>query len=94
MTQNGDTLTVIGTGFAAQTVINFFNLKSGHVVNLGGLKPDGSSRIALTLVNSHQFTCAVPTGAIPGPAYIQAINPPFVPFTSSGNAPGGGFTLK
>ncbi len=94
VTQNGDTLTVIGTGFAAQTVINFFNLKSGHVVNLGGLKPDGSSRIALTLVNSHQFTCAVPTGAIPGPAYIQAINPPFVPFTSSGNAPGGGFTLK
>jgi len=25
---------------------------------------------------------------------VQALNPPFVPFTSSGNDPGGAFTLK
>ena len=32
--------------------------------------------------------------AVAGPSYVQALNPPFVPFTSSGSGPGGAFTLK
>jgi len=36
----------------------------------------------------------VPAKAIPGPSYVQALNPPFVPFTSTGMAPGGAFKLK
>ncbi len=64
------------------------------MVNLGGLKPDGSPRIALALVNSTRFTFTVPAGVIAGPAFVQALNPPFVPFTSSGNDPCGAFALK
>jgi hypothetical protein len=94
VTQNGATLRIDGSGFATGTVINFFNAQGGRVVNLGGLKPDGTPLLPLSLVSSTQFTCAVPSGAMPGPSYIQAINPPFVPFASSGNTPGGAFILK
>ena len=75
-------------------MINFFNKQGANVLNLGGLKHGGVPKIPLTFVNQHQFTFATPGGAKPGAAYVQALNPPFVPFTSSGNAPGGAFTLK
>jgi hypothetical protein len=48
----------------------------------------------LTFIGPTRFSFAVPAGAIPGAAYIQAINPPFVPFSSSGNDPGGAFALE
>jgi len=92
--QAGNTVTVNGTGFSALTVINFFNAQSSGVVNLGGLGAGGAPKIPLTLVNSDKFTFTKPAGAVPGAAYVQALNPPFVPYTSSGNAPGGAFTLK
>ena len=95
MTQTGSTLTVNGTGFSTLTVINLFNLQVGGVVkNLGGLDASGKSKIPLTIVNSNQFTFTKPAGAVPGASYVQAINPPFVPYTSSGSDPGGSFTLK
>jgi hypothetical protein len=93
VTQSGSTLTVTGTGFAPDTVINFFNSQTSGLVNFGGLGSDGKPRLALSLNNSTEFTCIVPSGAKPGPSYVQVLNPPFVPFTSSGNAPGGAFTL-
>ncbi len=83
-----------GTGFSTLTVINFFNAQGASAVNLGGLKSDGTARIPITLINSTRFSFAVPKGAIPGPAYVQALNPPFLAFTSSGNDPCGVFTLK
>ncbi len=92
--QVGSTITVNGNGFSALTVVNFFNKQGAGVVNLGGLKTGGAAKIPLTLVNQNQFTFAKPGGAAPGASYVQALNPPFVPFTSSGNAPGGAFTLK
>ena len=45
-------------------------------------------------MNETKFTFTKPAGAMAGPSYVQALNPPFVPFTSSGNGPGGAFTLK
>jgi hypothetical protein len=87
-------ITVDGTGFSTLTVVNFFNAQPGGVVNLGGLKTDGTPRIPLTLVNDTQFTFSVPVGAVPGSSYVEALSPPFVPFTSSGNGPGGAFTLR
>jgi hypothetical protein len=93
VTQVGSTITVIGAGFSRRTVINFFNTQPAGVMNLGGLKA-GKPKIALTLLSPGKFTFAKPAGAAPGPSYVQALNPPFVPFTSSGNAPGGAFTLK
>ncbi len=92
VTQSGATLTVDGTGFSALTVINFFNLQGAKVVNLGGIK-GGAPVIPITLVNSGRLIFTVPVNAIVGPAYVQALNPPFVPFTSSGNDPGGAFNL-
>jgi hypothetical protein len=90
--QLGTKITVTGAGFSALTVINFFNLQGAGTVKLGGLR-GGSPAIAITLAGSTQFSFAVPSSAQPGPSYVQALNPPFVPFTSSGNSPGGAFVL-
>jgi hypothetical protein len=90
--QNGSTVTVTGTGFCSATVINLFNQQGAAVVNLGGYGAGGAN-IPLTVTSSAQFSFAVPAGAVSGPAYLQAINPPFVPFSSSGGDPDGAFTL-
>ncbi len=94
VTQAGSTITVDGTGFSTLTVINFFNTQSGGVVDLGGLGADGKPKIPLTVVNANRFSFTVPAGAVPGASYVQALNPPFVPFTSSGSDAGGAFSLK
>jgi hypothetical protein len=91
--QVGGLITVNGTGFSTRTVINFFNKQGAIVVNLGGLKPGGTPKIALTFINETRFIFTKPALSVAGPAYVQAINPPFVPFTSSGG-PKGAFTLK
>ena len=92
--QTGSTITVNGTGFSTLTVINLFNVQGGGTVNLGGLGAGGKPKIPLTLISSEQFTFTRPAGAVAGAAYVQAINPPFVPYTSSGTDPGGAFTLE
>jgi hypothetical protein len=94
VTQSGSTITVRGTGFSMLTVINLFNAQGTTTVNLGGFQPNGEPRIPLTVINSTLFTFTRPAAAVPGPAYVQAFNPPFVPFSSSDNDPGGGFTIK
>ena len=94
VSQAGSTITVNGTGFSTLTVINFFNTQAGSVVNLGGLDASRKPRIVLTIIDSDQFTFTVPTGAVSGASYVQAVNPPFVPYTSSGSGPGGSFTLE
>ena len=94
VSQSGTTITVNGTAFSTRTVINFFNAQGGGAVNLGGLTSGGAPKIALGFVNSDQFTFTKPAGAMPGASYVQALNPPFVTFTSSGNGPGGALTLK
>jgi CSLREA domain-containing protein len=93
VSQNTSTITVNGAGFSTLTVINFFNTQSGVVKNLGGIA-GGKPLIALTLKSADQLTFTVPAAAQPGASYVQALNPPFVPYTSSGNDPGGAFTLK
>jgi hypothetical protein len=91
--QSGTTITVTGAGFSVLTVISFFNAQAGGVVNLGGLVNGNQSLIPLTLQSSHQFTFQIPNGAVSGPSYVQALNPPFIPFTSTGSTPNGAFTL-
>jgi hypothetical protein len=73
-------------------VLNFFNTIGGKVVNFGGIT-SGRPAIAITLISDTQIQFAVPRGAVAGAAYVQAINPPFVPFSSSGNGAGGAFRL-
>jgi len=95
VSQSGSTVTVDGNGFSTLTVINLFNTQSGGLVeNLGGIEPDGAPRIPLTIVSATRFTFVVPAGSVPDASYVQAINPPFVPYTSSGTDPGGSFVLK
>jgi uncharacterized protein (TIGR03118 family) len=93
VSQLGTTITVKGAGISKLTVINFFNAHPGGVVNLGGLKSGGAPIIPLTFVDENMFTFKVPVGAMAGASYVQALNPPFVPFSSSGNGPGGALTL-
>jgi Subtilase family len=90
--QSGSKITVNGTGFSTLTAINFFNTQNGVVKNLGGYV-DGKPAITLTLISHDQFTFEVPPGAQPGASYVQAINPPFTPYSDSGSDPGGAFTL-
>jgi hypothetical protein len=90
VSQSASSVTVDGAGFSSLTVINLFNLQAGTVVNVGGLNPDGSPKIPLAIASDRQFGFTLPTG-ISGPAFVQALNPPFIPFTSTGNDPGGAF---
>ena len=94
VSQAGSTVTVSGSGFSTLTVINLFNVQGAKSVNLGGLNPHSAPKIPLTIVNDTEFTFTVPATAVAGPAFVEAFNPPFVPFTSSGNTPAGAFTLK
>ena len=75
-------------------MINFFNLQGGAVVNLGGLNSDGTPKIPLTLVNARSLTFNLPAGAVARAAYVQVLNPPFIPFSSTGNSPAGAFELR
>jgi trypsin len=92
ITSDGATVTVSGAGFCDLTVINFFASAAGGLQNFGGL--DGNSaRIPLTVFSENEFSFTVPTGALPGAAYVTALNPPFIPFSSTADDPDGAFTL-
>ena len=56
--------------------------------------PQKAPRIPLKLLSDAQITFRRPAAAVAGPAYAQILNPTFVPYTSSGNVPGGAFTLN
>jgi sugar lactone lactonase YvrE len=91
--QSGCGITVSGSGFSSLTVINLFNEQSGKVVNLGGLGRKGPN-IPLKLAGSTQLSFGSPLGLVPGPAYVQVLNAPFLPFTSTGTSPVGLFTAS
>jgi hypothetical protein len=93
VSQSARKVTVLGSGFSTLTVINFFNMKGGKEVNFGGLNSAGKPNIPLTVISQGEFTFTLPAGATPGQAYVQALNPPFVAFTSSGNVPEGAFVV-
>jgi hypothetical protein len=63
------------------------------VANLGGFAANGSPRIPLTFVNANEFRFKVPAGAVSGAAFVEALNPPFIPFTSTGTDPDGAFDV-
>jgi outer membrane protein assembly factor BamB len=98
--QTGCSVTVNGTGFAVSgaglppfTVINLFNRQGGAAVNLGGLNAAGKAKIALNVASANHFTFSLSgVGVEPGASYVQVLNPPFVPFSSSGNTANGAFT--
>jgi hypothetical protein len=89
-------VTVTGAGFSTLTVLNLFATQksTGNVVNFGGPLPSGQPRIALTSVTPTSLTFQLPSEAAAGAAFVEALNPPFIPFTSSrSRLPGGAFTI-
>ncbi len=94
VTQNGSTVTVDGTGFSTLSVVNLFaQTAGGGVDNFGGLSAGGQARLPLNVASSTRFTFNVPTGVASGPAYIMVLNPPYIPYSSSGSDPDGAFSL-
>jgi hypothetical protein len=90
----GDELTVVGAGFSCLSVINLFNLQGGTtVVNLGGLTGGGQRVVPIQFISSTELRFTRPAGAQAGPAFVEVLNPPYIPFSSSGNAPAGGFSF-
>src|SRR5258706_3690874 len=92
----GRSVTVTGAGFSTLTVLNLFATQqgTGQVNNFGGLLPGGQPRIALTSVTATSLSFQLPAEAAAGVAFVEALNPPFIPFTSSrGRPPGGAFTI-
>jgi hypothetical protein len=94
VTQAGNTIRVTGNGFVASSILNFFNDQGcAGTLNLGGVNAAGQSNIPLTITSLTTMSFTVPSNAQKGSAYVQVVNPPFVPFTSSGSGPGGSIIL-
>ena len=92
----GRSVHVTGAGFSALTVVNLFATRqdTADTVNLGGLSPGGQPRIPLTSVTATSFTFELPSHAAAGAAFVEALNPPFIPFTSSRvRSQAGGFAI-
>jgi hypothetical protein len=86
--QSGNTVTVTGTGFANGAAVNLFaHTASGAVVNFG-------PGTVVTVVSQVELSFAKPANAVPGMAFVQVINPPYIPYTATGNDPHGGFMMQ
>jgi hypothetical protein len=85
VTLRGRTVEVSGAGFSPFTTINLFatQLGTGDSINFGGKRPDDEPRIALTSATSTSLTFELPPDAAAGPAFVSALNPPFITFTDS-----------
>jgi hypothetical protein len=90
---SGSTVTILGQGFSCLSTINLFNLQGSTVVNLGGTSGSGQRVIPLQFVSSTELRFTRPATAQAGPAFVQVLNPPFIPFSSSGNDPDGAFSF-
>jgi hypothetical protein len=95
VTVDPDNVTVhlSGAGLCTGMAINLFAHQSSFVLNFGGLNPDGTPVFPFTVVDSHHLFFTRPSFISPGSAYVQVLNAPFIPYTSSGNGPGGAFTM-
>ena len=94
VTVNGNTIDVTGSGFNDDlTVINFFAARNGQLQNLGGLAENGVPRIVLNVTSSTHLAFQRPPAVDAGNAFVEAINPPYIPFTSSGAGASGAVVL-
>jgi ELWxxDGT repeat protein len=90
---SGTTVRVSGAGFSSLSVINLYNTQGATVVNLGGFGPGGVAKVPLALLSDREFTFRRPASAVAGPAFVEVLNPPFTPFSSSSSDPDGAFTF-
>ncbi len=97
--QSGASILVEGSGFESSTRINLYNSSSPFSQaqlppNLGGVDGAGRPRILLNIESHSRFTFRVPDNAGPGEWYVEALNPPYLPFSSSYGDPGGAFVIR
>jgi hypothetical protein len=88
---SGSLVAVTRTGSSTLSVINLFAKLRGVLVNVGGLGPAGP-RSPLSVVGDTRLTFTRPIGVDEGPAFVEVLNPPFTPFSTSGSDPDGAFT--
>jgi subtilisin-like proprotein convertase family protein len=93
VTISGNIVTIRGAGFSPLSVINLFNLQGPSVVNLGGLDGSGQPNVPLVFVDSTELRFTRPAAAQAGAAFVEVLNPPYIPFSSSGDDPGGAFAF-
>ena len=91
--QSGDLLTVEGTGFLSDGN-QLLQRAGGRDGQFGRTERRRQATDTAHCDQFDQVQLHDSNGAIAGPAFIQALNPPFLAFTSSGNDPCGVFTLK
>ena len=87
VTQQGSNIIVNGTGFCVLSRINLWNTYSTGSAFFG-------PQIQITLQSDTQLSFPIPSGAQPGSAYLQVLNPPFIPFAHSGADPDGAFAIQ
>jgi SAM-dependent methyltransferase len=73
----GRTLAVDGTGFSARTVVNFFYRRDGRELNAGGLAPDGSFRMPVSIENDRRLCFELPEAIDSGEVAVEVANPPY-----------------
>lgn len=91
VTIGGTAVTVTGTGFNERTVLNFFARDAGGAIaNFGGFDEAGRQRLPVTVVDAHALSFELPPTAASGACFVEALNPPFIDYTSSRTRPPGG----
>jgi len=86
-------IVVEGRDVAPRVVVNIFQQQDDAAVNLGGVTPDGQPRIIVTRSSPGTLTFPVPPGLRAGAFYVQLVNPPFRPETTSRDEPAAHATL-
>lgn len=87
VTQQGSNIVVTGTGFCVLTRINLWDTWATGSAYFG-------PQIQISLQSDTQLSFPIPNGAQPGSAYVQVLNPPFIPFSHSGADPDGSFAIQ
>ncbi len=90
--QSGAVITVEGTGFSTASVVNLYCGKP--LENLGGFDTARKPVLHLEVASDSELSFTVPPKAKAGKCYLEALNPPFLPFSSSYADPGGAFILQ
>jgi hypothetical protein len=97
--QSGAWIIVEGSGFEAFTRINLYKSKfpvSQHQppASLGGADNSGRPKIPVDIKSHSRFMFKIPENAGAGEWYVEALNPPYLPFSSSYADTGGAFVLR
>jgi hypothetical protein len=71
---------------------------AGGVAGAARARAQGEERVERLpvgdFIGDTELRFLIPASAEAGPAFVEVLNPPFIPFSSSGNDPDGAFTFR